>query len=90
MRPALLLVFLIMLVGCGAGRPYLAHYADADVLYTTPADVNRLCRLAPGGDKPGQFAGCYIPGARLAIVPHGATDILVHELRHARTGAFHP
>ena len=64
--------------------------ADVDVLYTTPADVDRLCRLAPGAPAAEHYRGCYIASLRLAIVGHGDAAALAHELRHAREGAFHP
>jgi hypothetical protein len=89
---AWLLVVLLLFAGCATVPPpnRLAHYPEADVLFTTPAEVDRLCRLGPQPTPPGAiYRGCYVPGLRLAVVPHGDAENLAHELRHAREGNFH-
>lgn len=87
---------LVLLTGCiprswqDAPPNRLAHYPEADVLFTTPAEVDRLCRLGPAPTPAGVvYRGCYVPSLRLAVVPHDAPDTLAHELRHAREGNFH-
>jgi hypothetical protein len=80
-----------LLAGCASVPPNrLAHYPEADVLFASATEVNRLCQSAPNARRDGVYLGCYFPGLRLAIVPHGAAATLAHELRHAREGRFHP
>ena len=68
----------------------LVHYPEADVLFTTPAEVDRLCKTYALNARPrARYRGCYFPAQRLAIVSHGDAATLAHELRHAREGAFH-
>lgn len=94
---AALLLVLLALTGCiprswqAAPQPNrLVHYPEADVLFTTPAEVDRLCRLGPAPTPAGAvYRGCYVPLLGLAVVPHGDADNLAHELRHAREGNFH-
>lgn len=88
---AVLAIVTALLYGCAtAPGNRLVAYPGADVLFTTAADVDRLCKLAPNARHDGRYLGCYFPAHRLAIVPHGDAAALAHELRHAREGAFHP
>jgi hypothetical protein len=81
----------LLLAGCTSVPPNrIAHYPEADVLFTSYAEVDRLCRAAPHARQDGTYRGCYFPKLGLAIVPHGAAATLAHELRHARDGKFHP
>lgn len=77
-----------VLFGCAPANR-LVHYAEADVLFTTPAEVDRLCKLAPGAGQDRIYLGSYFPAHRLAVVPHDSADVLGHELRHARDDQFH-
>jgi len=80
----------LLFFGCATPGNRLVRYPEASVLFTTPADVDRLCKLAPTARHDGRYLGCYFPAHRLAIVPHGDVATLAHELRHAREGSFHP
>lgn len=82
-------ILLLAVSGCGTGANRLVTYPETDVLFTTPAEVDRLCKLAPNALHDARYAGCYFPHVRLAIVPHGDEDVLAHELRHAHEGNFH-
>lgn len=83
------LLLVLLLFGCAAPANRLAVYPEADVLFTTAAEVDRLCRLAPQARAGEHYRGCYIPSLRLAVVGHGDAGALAHELRHAREGSFH-
>ncbi len=81
---------LVFLTGCASAPPNrLAHYPEADVLFTSYAEVDRLCHTMRNAVPNATYRGCYFPALKLAIVPHGDTHNLAHELRHAREGAWH-